>query len=269
MTFGTCQSPLLPVRLQSQLLINSSVGKPMLKYKAIILLIAIMLVGGCSTATEPETVEVTRIVTVKETVEVPVNVEVTRIVEVPVQVVQEVEVDRIIEVEVTRIVEIEVTVEVTPEPTDKPEPTPTVKTQTIVVTAPPPSSNVKADLLATMMLMRNQVQEYGGIIDWAVSNPFGYVDCQKVVDLNATITNAPTYDISTSEEVVRNAQAAMQNAITLFVDGTKDLTENCRQWLVHRDPNTRIPFQQWGVARDRVDATVNALQPAILSIGGS
>lgn len=136
MTFGTCQSPLLPVRLQSQLLINSSVGKPMLKYKAIILLIAIMLVGGCSTATEPETVEVTRIVTVKETVEVPVNVEVTRIVEVPVQVVQEVEVDRIIEVEVTRIVEIEVTVEVTPEPTDKPEPTPTVKTQTIVVTAP-------------------------------------------------------------------------------------------------------------------------------------
>ncbi|NJN55061.1 MAG: hypothetical protein HC804_10065 [Anaerolineae bacterium] len=45
------------------------------------------------------------------------------------------------------------------------------------------------------------------------------------------------------------------------------MTDNCRAFLANPQPGT-IGSQQWGLARQQVNMAVDAIQPAIQSLGG-
>ena len=232
--------------------------------KFIVLSVLLFLVACAS-----EPVEVTREVVVEK------EVEVTRVVEVTneVEVIKEVDVTRIVEVEkeveVTRIVEVEV--EVTAVSTETPAPTPTnTPAPQSANTAPqptkPPAVALQAVLLASMLQTRIHIDAYGGMIDGALRS--GSVDCNDIVNTHDAIKNAPTYDVTNGNDLVKNAYPAYRSAIDVFTDASRDMSENCRSWLA--DPSQRggIDAQQWGLARSKVGTAVSILQPAILSLGG-
>ena len=234
--------------------------------KLIVLPILLFLVACAS-----EPVEVTREVMVEK------EVEVTRVVEVTneVEVVEEVEVTRIVEVEkeveVTRIVEVEVEVEVTAVPTETPEPTPTNTPAPQPANAEPqptsaPAVNLQDELLASMLQVRINIDAYGGMIDGALRS--GYVDCQEIVNTYDAILNAPTYDVTNANDLVKNAYPAYRRAIDVYTNASRDMSENCRSWLADPSQGGGIDRQQWGLARAEVGTAVSIIQPAILSLGG-
>ncbi len=230
-----------------------------------VVLSTLLFLAACT----PKPVEVTREVTVEK------EVEVTRVVEVinEVEVTKEVEVTRVVEVEkeveVTRIVEVEV--EVTAVPTETPVPTPTktrapqpANTQPQPTAAP--SVDLQAVLLASMLQTRINIDAYGGMIDGATRS--GSVDCQDIVNTYDAIKNAPPYDVTNGNDLVKNAYPAYRSAIDLFTNASRDMSENCRNFLANPEQTGGIDFQQWGLARLNVGKAVAILQPAILSLGG-
>ena len=229
----------------------------------LIVLSALLILVACA----PETVEVTREVTIEK------EIEVTRVVEVinEVEVIEEVEVTRIVEVEteveVTRIVEVEI--EVTAVPTETPMPTPT-NTPAPQPAAPQPTKaptvNLQEVLLASMLQTRINIDAYGGMIDGALRS--GHVDCNDVVNTYDAIKNAPTYDVTSGNDLVKNAYPAYRSAIDVFVDASRDMSENCRSILTDPQQRGGIDAQQWSLARSQVGTAVSILQPAILSLGG-
>lgn len=234
------------------------------RFLLITFVVALLVACGGAEAT-PEQVEVTRIVTAEPIVnEVEVTTivekEVTRVVEVEVPVTVEV----VQEVEVTRMQEIVVTA--TPTETPTPEPTAIPQQADVSAPSPAPATDVKPALLSSMTLVRNQFHEYGGIIDNAMTT--GLVSCPRVIEIYDTVVASPIYDTSSSEDVVNNANAVYRRAIDVFANGARDMTQNCRDFMLTQGPSP-IPFQQWGVARQQVDVAVNTIHPAIQSLGGS
>lgn len=229
--------------------------------------IVLLLLVACGA----EPVEVTREVTIEK------EVEVTRIVEVEVvnevEVIEEVEVTRIVEVqtevEVTRIVEVEV--EVTAVPTETPLPTPT-NTPAPRAANPEPSpteapvADLQEQLLASMLQTRINIDAYGGMIDFALRR--GSIDCQQIVNTYDAILNAPTYDVTNANDLVKNAYPAYRSAITVFTNASRDMSENCRNFLANPEQSGGIDALQWGMARLEVGTAVSIIQPAILSLGG-
>ncbi len=231
----------------------------------LIVLPALLLLAAC--ASEP--VEVTREVIIEK------EIEVTRVVEVTneVEVIEEVEVTRIVEVEkeveVTRIVEVEV--EVTAVPTETPVPTPTNTPAPQPANAEPqptsaPAVSLQDELLASMLQTRGNIDRYGGLIDGALRS--GYIDCQDIVDTYDAIVNAPTYDVTNANDLVKNAYPAYRRAVEVYTAASRDMSENCRSWLADPSQGGGIDRQQWGLARAEVGTAVSIIQPAILSLGG-
>jgi len=162
----------------------------------------------------------------------------------------------------------------TPYPTSTPEPTPTstpTPTQTPTETPTPtltptltptavPTPNIIAALLQAMRNTRRQIEEYGGLIDIATETRL--IPCQQTVDLYDAIVNAPVFSVPAKDEVTQYAYNCYRQAIDIFAGGARDMTENCRAWLADPQPGV-IPFQQWGLARQKVNDALSILIPAV------
>ncbi len=217
----------------------------------VIVLIATVLTA-CSS--EPETIEVTRVVRESTEVEVTrqVDVEVTREVEVTrlVEVTKEVEVP--VEVEVTRIVEQVVTA--TPEPTAELKATEEVAPADESVPAP------SVTMLQAMYNVRSDLQSFGGYIDAALRGDS--VPCNTTVEIYDRVANAPTFSTG-GNPAVENAYNNYRHAISIFVTGSRDLAQNCRDLIAGTNTQGTIPFQQWGLSRQSVNDALDALHTAI------
>jgi len=162
----------------------------------------------------------------------------------------------------------------TPYPTPTPEPTPTstltptqtptgTPTPTLTPTSTPtvvPTPNVTAALLQAMRNTRRQIEEYGGLIDIAMETRL--IPCQQTVDLYDAIVNAPTFNVPANDEVTQYVYNCYRQAIGIFSGGARDMTENCRAWLADPQPGI-IPFQQWGLARQKVNDALSILIPVV------
>lgn len=195
-----------------------------------------------------------------------VTVEVTSIVE------KEVTVEVTREVEVTRIEEVEVVVTATATKTPAPTATPTPRPTATPAPAAPsaesdsaPETVNNSSLLDIMTVTRGLFQDFGGHIDNAVNT--GYVDCGFIISVYEAIAASPTLDTTSMSAAEQGAHGAYRQAVAVFVDGARDITGNCRDFLTTQDPGS-IPFQQWGLARQRVSDAIDIIQPAILSLGG-
>jgi hypothetical protein len=222
--------------------------------KRILVIAALVLVStlvACSN--EPEIIVVTVEVPIEVTriVSEVAEVEVTRVVEKTV----EVEVTR--EVMVTSIVELIVTATHTPTPDITPTPTQTATPQE--VTAPQPPST--PSLLQTMRSIRRDMESYGGLIDAALrGDP---VPCATIVEIYDRIARAPTMTVGSNQQ---NAYNSYRASLEMFLTGTRDMTQNCRDFLARGDGAGTIPFQQWGLARQKVNDALDILIPVIVSL---
>ncbi|MEW5985585.1 MAG: hypothetical protein AB1791_03030 [Chloroflexota bacterium] len=151
-----------------------------------------------------------------------------------------------------------------PAPTETPVPTNTATRQ---AAAPPTATraDVGSTLLAAMKDTRGDIESFGGLIDVALRE--GFVDCQEVVDFYDGVAASPTFDVSGSSGLVQGAYGSYRAAIDIFTTGARDMTQNCRDFLANPSGGT-IPFQQWGLARLKVNDALNVLIPAIDSLEG-
>jgi hypothetical protein len=115
--------------------------------------------------------------------------------------------------------------------------------------------------LEAMRCTRKQIERLGGVVDRAVRS--GLLSCQYTVDTYDSIVNAPTFDVSDEDEVTRWAYNRYREAVALIEDRGRDMSENCRSWLVDPNEDGVVPFQQWGLARDSVNEALDMLIPAI------
>lgn len=199
--------------------------------------------------------------------EVPVTVEVIEEIEVT----TEVEVTRIVEIEVTRVVEVEITkiVEVTPIPSPTPEPSPTPTTapqQAAAPAATAQTASVEDRFISEMEKVKREMTAYIQMIDGAFFN--GFISCQEVVERHDRIKFSEQFDVSNESATVQGSYAVYRSAVDTFVNGTRDMTENCRSFLANPGAGGTIPQIQWGLARTTAEESVAIIIPAIQAVGG-
>ena len=92
----------------------------------------------------------------------------------------------------------------------------------------------------------------------------GVLHCQPTVDLyDAIIADAPVFDVSGCDEVTQYAYNAYRQAIDVVSDGARDMAGNCRDWLADPREDGVVPFQQWGLARQRTNEAAELVNQAI------
>ena len=108
-----------------------------------------------------------------------------------------------------------------------------------------------------------QLLEFGSLIDEAVRS--GVLRCQSTVDLyDAIIADAPTYDMSGYDAVTQRAYDHYRQTVDVFENGAWDMVHACHDYL-NSEPDEKgfIPFQQWGLARQRVNDAGELVNQAI------
>ena len=146
--------------------------------------------------------------------------------------------------------------------------TPRVTNTPVATATPLPTetpASIRGSLLSSMQVARNNMVQFGGLIDQAVNS--GSIDCNVVVNLYDTISRSPTYSTAGEGATVVNAYNAYRSAIATFTEGARDMTQNCRDFLASGGAGS-IPFQQWGFARQQVNVALDIINPAIQSLGG-
>ena len=103
------------------------------------------------------------------------------------------------------------------------------------------------------------MEQFGGLIDVALGA--GTITCQDVVDQYDAIVALPTLNVTGGSDTVVAAHDQYRQAVGMFTNGARDMAQNCRDFLAGEEPGT-IPFQQWGVARVRVNEAVAVLNTA-------
>lgn len=87
------------------------------------------------------------------------------------------------------------------------------------------------------------------------------VSCSEVVARYDAAVALPAVDVTGAPSEVVAANDKVGQAMAIFSDGARDMTQNCRDYLANPVPGT-IPFLQWGLARMRVNDAVAALNEA-------
>ena len=128
----------------------------------------------------------------------------------------------------------------------------------------PPVGPSSSSLLQTMQAVHGDFASFGGLIDVALRE--GIIDCGIVVSSYDRIAGAPIIDVSGSSAVAQNAHAGYRAAVVTFTDGARDMAQNCRDFLAAPDAGGGIPFQQWGLARQRVNDASDILHQALQSL---
>jgi hypothetical protein len=222
--------------------------------KLLMLMMISFLLASCSS--EPETIEVTRVVTEIDEVEVTRMVEVTRLIESEITRVVEVEVTREVEVavesEVTRLVEVVVTA--------TPVPVPEATSTTEAAASQESQSAPSVGMLQAMYNVRSSLETIGGYIDAALRGDS--VPCDSTIKIYDRVANAPTFSTG-GNPVTENAYNNYRNAVSLFTVGSRDLVQNCRDLIAGPDESGTIPFQQWGMSRQSVNDALDAIHVAI------
>ena len=167
----------------------------------------------------------------------------------------------------------------TPCPTPTPEPTPTptlTPTATPTVTATPtptstaspsptatPTPDIAALLLGVLHNTNQRLLEFGGLIDEAVRST-GEIRCQPTADLYDAIMNSPAFDVTGCDAVTQRAYGTYREALEVFGDGARDMVGACRAYLNDEaDQKGFIPFQQWGLGRQRTNDAAELINQAI------
>jgi len=109
-----------------------------------------------------------------------------------------------------------------------------------------------------MRTTRKQMEEYGGWMDRHET-----ISAQAIIDLYDAVAAAPTFDVSRSNEVVQWAYDCYRQSVSTFLDGVGDLNRGAHLFLDSGRETDRIPFQQWGVARQTINNALAMLIPAI------
>ncbi len=249
------------------------------QFTLIILLTTALFLVACSSSGEEIALAVNQTVAaqpsemIQETVEVPVTVEVTvekevtRVVEIEVEVTSVVEVEK----EVTRVVEVEIT----PIPTETPEPspTPTAAPTTAAADNPPASApasqaadTLEEQFITEIEIVKREMDAYVRMIDGALAS--GIIDCEEVVERHDRVKLSRQFDVANERGEVQGAYPSYRTAVDVFVNGTRDMSENCRSFLADPTSGGGIPRQQWGLARVEASKSVDIIVPAIRLVGG-
>jgi hypothetical protein len=104
------------------------------------------------------------------------------------------------------------------------------------------------------------LEGFGGMIDAALR--LGAVDCEEVVTRYDLTVALPALDTTGAPGEAVAAHEQYRQALAIFSDGARDMTQNCRDFLANPESGT-IPFQQWGLARMRVNEAVAVLNAAL------
>ena len=108
----------------------------------------------------------------------------------------------------------------------------------------------------TLLATRRAMEEFGGMIDIALGQ--GWVDCEEVVLRFDTLAAAPSLTVAAGDAAAVEGHALYRQAIGVFTAGAKDMTQNCRDLIANQGAGD-IPFQQWGLARLRVNEAIELL----------
>ena len=109
-----------------------------------------------------------------------------------------------------------------------------------------------------MLNVRSQMQRFGGEID---DHPV--IHAKVIVESYDAVAGAPTFDVSQCNEVVQWAYNSYRQAIGVFSEGTSGLTEHARHYLSGESSKTQVPFEQWGMARSKVNEALELLHSPI------
>jgi hypothetical protein len=150
------------------------------------------------------------------------------------------------------------------EPTLAPTST-TVAAQPTSPPPPPPSGTTKQELLTQMRQTQSDMQRMGGMIDNAVAT--GFINCNDVVSTYDSVAADPTFNVANSTPAVQTAHDRYRQSISIFLQGTREITDNCRGII--GGSGGSIPFQQWGPARTAVNNALDILNPAIEQLESS
>ena len=133
------------------------------------------------------------------------------------------------------------------------------------VVTPAPEADIETRVLDAMISLRNNLQGFGGYIDAALrGSPFS---CEEIVARYDSILNTPTFDISGASFDVQSAYGSFRASVDQFANGTRDMTENCRQ-AINNQTGTTIPPLQWTLARSAVNTAINILSRPIEQLEG-
>lgn len=101
------------------------------------------------------------------------------------------------------------------------------------------------------------------MIDIAIGQ--GYVDCSEVVLRYDTLVDSPTFDVAGSDATVAQAYDLYRQGVAVFASGARDMAQNCRDFIESGGGGS-IPFQQWGLARQRVNEAIELLNQGLLRL---
>jgi hypothetical protein len=104
------------------------------------------------------------------------------------------------------------------------------------------------------------MEEFAGLIDEAAQTRV--LRCTPSVKLYDAIVGSPTFDVSSSNEVVQWAYSRYQEAVNTYSDPARGLAEQCRNWLAG-EAKDEITAQGWTRARKGVSDALAILIPAI------
>jgi hypothetical protein len=120
------------------------------------------------------------------------------------------------------------------------------------------------DFLATVVAVKKQMENFGGQIDIAMRS--GYIDCRTSVDSYDYVSARATQTVPDS---MAGAYQLYTSGVSIFVNGGRDLYQNCANYLANPDVPGSIPHSQWSVARTAVNDASEKLRQAIIALGGT
>ena len=115
------------------------------------------------------------------------------------------------------------------------------------------------------VIRSQQHESFGGMIDNAIRE--GSINCFAVVNTYDGAVSAPSFDASGGSAAEQNAYAGYRAAVATFAEGTRDMSENCRNFLADPENSGPIPFQQWGLGRQKVNEALDILHQAEQALG--
>lgn len=158
----------------------------------------------------------------------------------------------------------------TPSPTLTPVPLPTRDPNAAAPPPPPAPANVEISLVRAMTDVRDAIDT---IFNAASAGSYrSVVNCQVVIPAYDTIANAPTFDVSGTDQVVQSAYGVYRQVITDLTTSTADtaiLAQDCRE--PYNNGVAEISYGRSALQGLVMNMayTRNDLNPALQSIGGS
>ena len=139
-----------------------------------------------------------------------------------------------------------------------PTPTSTAGGANPVPLLTPPSPDPTAELLQSVIVVRDAERAIGAEIDYAVTGERGWADCSNVTKAYEAILNAPAYEDLSENREYTQANSAYRHAIDTIVRTSRDLYANCLDRTQYS-----IPPLTWTISRTGINDAEEALNRAV------